>query len=287
MRNTISRASLSIFCLFAILFGLHLSAAGQTKRTPSETVREFYKAMREKRFREAFAMSIYRLTIDGLTDDEFKSLRPHFKDLNDEQFAALRPRYTKLTQQEFDDLRPDFERLAGAIPEKVDLTGEQISADAATVFVRVKDDEKGEQAEPIALILANGQWIIGDKDNQEIVKKAGKEFFFKARIDTHHSEVQDMFQRIALAQVVYSQQHNGQYGDLAALIAGGLVPKDLESTETTGYRFRINVSADKKSWNAAAEPAEYGRTGRLSFFIDASGIRSGDAGGKPLAIKAP
>jgi hypothetical protein len=276
-----------LFSCLAILLGVQISVASQTKRTPSETVREFYKALREKRFREAFALSIYRQSIEGLTDDEFKSLRPLFKDLDDTQFAALRPRYIKLTQQEFDDLRPDFERLAGEIPENLELTGEQISADAATVFVKMKDDDKGEKSEPVALILADGQWIIGDKENQEIVKKAGKEFFFKARIDTHHSEVQNMFQRIALAQVVYSQEHNGQYGDLAALIKRGLVPKDLEGTGTTGYRFRVNVSADKKSWNGAAEPAEYGRTGRLSFFIDGSGIRSGDVGGKPLPIKAP
>jgi len=212
--------------------------------------------MRERRFREAFAISIYKPAIEALT------------------------------QQEFEDLRPDFERLASAIPEKVDLTGEQISGNAATVFVRVKDEDKPEQAEPVSLILLDGQWIVGDLENQEIVKKAGKEFFFKARIDTHHTEVQDMMRRIALAQVVYSQQHNGQFGDLAALIAGGLIPKDLEGTATTGYRFRVNLSADKKSWNAAAEPAEYGRTGKLSFFMDASGVRSGDVAGKPLPLQS-
>ena len=283
--QTMSRILRVTFCGILLLSGIQLSFATQAKRTPSDTVREFYKAMRERRFREAFAMSIYKSTIDGLSDAEFNSLRPLFKDLNDSQFAALRPKYTKLTQQEFDDLKPDFERLATAIPEKVNLTGEQISGDIATVFVKVKEDDKPEQAEPVALILVDGQWIIGDKENHEVVKKAGKEFFFKARIDTHHSEVQDMFQRIALAQVVYSQQHNGQFGDLPALIAGGLVPKDLEGTDTTGYRFRVIVSADKKTWSAAAEPAEYGRSGRLSFFIDGTGIRSGDVGGKPLPVQ--
>jgi hypothetical protein len=267
-----------------LLTVVHFSFASQTRLSPSDTVREFYKAMREGRFREAFALSIYKSTIYGLSDEEFNSMRQLFKELSDTQFAALRPRYTQLSQQEFDDLKPDFERLATAI-EKVELTGEQISGDTATVFIRVKDGEKGEQAEPVSLILVNGQWIIGDKENQGIVKKAGKEFFFKARIDVHHSEVQDMLRRIALAQVVYSQQHNGQFGDLAALIAGGLIPKDLEGTDTTGYRFRVNVSADKKTWSAAAEPAQYGRTGRLSFFMDAGGIRSGDAAGKPLPLQ--
>ena len=127
-----------------------------------------------------------------------------------------------------------------------------------------------------------GMWIIGDKENLEIVKKAGKQFFFNARIDTHHDEVQAMLTRISLAQLFYSQQHNGLFGDLATLITAGLVPKDLEGVESTGYRFHINSVDGGKSWNAAAEPAQYGRTGKLSFYMDAAGVRSGDKAGKPL-----
>ena len=65
-------------------------------RSPSDTVREFYKAMREKRFREAFDMSIYKPAID-----------------------PLKP-------QEFEDLRPDFDKMAATIPEQVSLGGEQV-----------------------------------------------------------------------------------------------------------------------------------------------------------------
>lgn len=195
--------------------------------------------------------------------------------------AAIDP----LSAQEFQDLLPDFERMAVAIPEKVDLTGEQISGENATVFVKVKEPGSEEQAQPMSLIRVDGVWIVGDRENEAIVKKAGKAFFFNARIDTHHAEVQDLFQRITLAQVVYSQQHNGQYGNLAELIAGGLVPKDLEATDSTGYRFQVNKSADGKSWSATAEPAEYGRTGKLSFYLDSSGVRSGDNGGKPLLLR--
>lgn len=229
-----------------------LAQTGQ--RSPSDTVREFYKAMRARKFREAFALSIYRPAVQGLTP------------------------------KEFDDLRSDFERMAAAIPDDVQLNGEQISGDSATVFVKVKDAETGAQPEPVTLIKVNGQWIIGDRENQAIVERAGKDFFFNARIDTHHNEVQEMFKRISLAQLAYSQQHNGQFGDLPALITAGLMPKDLEGTETTGYRFRIIVSPDRKTWTAAAEPAQYGRTGRLSFFMDASGVRSADMAGKPLTL---
>ena len=221
-------------------------------RSPSDTVREFYKAMREKKFRDAFSMTIYKPAID-----------------------PLKP-------QEFEDLRPDFEKMAAVIPEQVNLAGEQISGDMATVFVKVKEGDKPETAEPVTLIQVDGAWIIGDKEDQAIVKKAGKHFFFDARIDTHHDEVQAMLTRISLAQLLYSQQHDGQFADLAKLITAGLLPKDLEGTESTGYRFHVNPFADGKTWNAAAEPAQYGRTGKLSFFMDATGVRSGDTGGKPL-----
>ena len=104
-------------------------------------------------------------------------------------------------------------------------------------------------------------------------------------VNAHQSDVQDMLTRISLAQVVYSQGHNGQYGNTAELIAAGLIPKDLEGIESTGYRFQVVRPVDGKSWYATAEPAEYGRTGLLSFYLDASGVRSGDAGGKPLVVK--
>jgi hypothetical protein len=233
-----------------------VTAAASQAVSPSDTVREFYRLMREKKFREAFALSIYQPAIQGLK------------------------------QAEFDDLRIDFERLAAVIPEKVDISGEQISGETATVFIRVKDEDAKEQPEPVTLIRLDGKWIVGDRDNMEIVKKAGTAFFFNARIDTHHTDVQDMLQRISVTELVYAQQHGGRFGDLAALILAGLVPKDLEGTESTGYRFRVSVSADGKNWTATAEPVQYGRSGRLSFFMDQSGIRSGDVGGKPLSTTA-
>lgn len=224
--------------------------------SPSDTVREFYKQMRAKKFREAFGMSIYK--------------------------PAIEP----LNPQEFEDLRPDFEKIAAAIPEQVDISGEQISTDVATVFVKVKDGEK-EQSEPMTLIRVGNNWIVGDKENQEIVRKAGKDFFFNARINTHHDEVQAMLLRISLAELLYSQQHQGKFGDMATLILAGMLPKDLEGTESTGYRFGVRIAPDAKSWSATAQPAQYGRTGRLSFFMDAAGVRSGDVGGKALPNSAP
>jgi hypothetical protein len=222
-------------------------------------MREFYSLMRQKKFREAFGLSIYRPAIEGLST------------------------------QEYEELRPDFERMAAAvsekIPEKIDISGEQISGDAATVFVKVLDADGKEKVEPGSLIKVDNAWLVGDKESLDQVKKAGKQFFFEARINAHHSDVQDMMTRISLMQVAYSQGHNGQFATMAELVAAGMIPKDIEGPETTGYRFQINRSNDGKSWYATAEPAQYNRTGRLSFYLDASGVRSGDVGGKPLVVK--
>jgi hypothetical protein len=243
-----------------VAIGLISSGVAQTpQRTPTETVREFYKALREKRFKDAFGMSIYKPAIDGLSD------------------------------KEFEELKPDFEKMSLAvterIPAKLDFTGEQISGDTATVFLKVLDADGKEKVEPATLIKMSEGWIVGDRENLDLVKKAGKQFFFEARINAHHNDVQDMMTRISLAQVVYSQSHNGQFGNLTELVTAGLVPKDIEGIESTGYRFQIMKTPDSKAWYSTAEPSQYGKTGRLSFYLDTTGIRSGDNGGKPLVVK--
>jgi hypothetical protein len=249
----------AILLSITLLFGSSSTFIQTPPRTPTETMREFYRLMREKKFREAFGMSIYRPAIEGLS------------------------------AQEFEELRPDFEKMAVAVSEKipatVDITGEQISSDVATVFVRVVDADGKEKIEPASLIKVNNSWVVGDQDSLRMVQQAGKRFFFEARLNAHHSDVQDMLTRISLAQVAYSQGHNGQFGNMAELITAGYIPKDIEGPESTGYRFQVVRSTDGKSWYATAEPAQYGRTGRLSFYLDASGVRSGDAGGKPLTVK--
>lgn len=250
---------MSLIALLITLFTFSAVVPVQAPRTPTETIREFYKMMREKKFREAFGMSIYRPALEGLS------------------------------AQEFEDLRPDFERVAIAItekiPEKTEITGEQISGDMATVFMKVLDADGKEKIEPATLIKVDNVWIVGDRDNLALVQKEGKKFFFEARIHAHHNDVQDMLTRITLAQVAFSQGHDGRFGNIAELIAAGYIPKDIEGTESTGYRFQVIRTADGKTWYATAEPVQHGRTGRLSFYLDASGVRSGDVGGKPLVVK--
>jgi hypothetical protein len=237
--------------------GVEAFAQNTQARTPTETVREFYRLMRERRYTEAFRLTIYTPAIEGLNTEELE------------------------------ELRPDFERMAAAIPEKIDVSGEQTSNDVATVFVKIADSDKTAQAEPVTLMrVAGGAWIVGDRDSQEVVKKAGKRFFFEARIQTHHNEVQTMLQRISLVQLAYASQHNNTYADFPALVTAGLLPKDIEAPESMGYRFHLTLAKDAKSWTAGAEPTRYGRTGRLSFLLDQTGIRSADIGGKPLVLPA-
>jgi hypothetical protein len=254
--NSSRRFFAVLFVCVVVTYCFAPALAQAPQRSPSETVREFYKAMREKRFREAWALSIYQPAVEGLS------------------------------QQEYDDLLSDFEKTALAVTQKVpanlQITNELISGDTAVVMMKVLDADDKEKLEQATLIKTSDGWILGDTGSQAMVKKAGKKFFFNARIDAHHNDVQDMLTRISLAQVVHSQQHGGLFGDMAALISAGLIPKDLETPDSTGYKFRITVSPDRKTWSAAAEPSEYGRSGKLSFYLDAAGVRSADVGGKAL-----
>ena len=247
-------------CLLLLLLTSSVVLAQNPVRSPTETTRQFYQLLREKKFREAFALSTYR--------------------------PAIEP----LTPQEFEDFRPDFEKMAVAIgeriSEKLDVSGEQISGDTATVFLKMLDADGKEKVEPVTLIKVGNQWILGTTTHLAEVQKAGKKYLFEARINAHHDDVQDMLTRISLGQVLYSQNRNGQFGNMAELVGAGVIPKDIETVESTGYRFQVNRSADGKSWYATAEPAQYGRTGRLSFYLDATGVRNGDNGGKPLVVKS-
>ena len=262
-RTRITSCLISIVLLYLSSAGLSTlaqapaaSASSQAAAgTPSDVVRAFYKALRERHFREAFEMSVFKPAIEGLSASEFE------------------------------ELQPDFEKIAAGVPENIELSGEQISGDTATVFIKGVGDEAG-QLEPVTLLREGGAWIVGDKESEAAVRRDGKQFFLKTRIETHHKEVQAMLLRIANAELAYSVQHGGLYADLPALVEAKLVPQDLETTESTGYRFHITVGKDGKSYMAGAEPARYNHTGRLSFYMDQTGLRSKDNGGKPLSASS-
>jgi hypothetical protein len=256
LHTTFSRrpAFLSMILCAAILGGGLSATVAQTQRTPSDVVREFYKAMHEHRFKEAFAVTIYKPAVDNLNPEEME------------------------------DLRPYFEEKATAIPDQVEISGEQISGDIATVFVKVPVNESTPQtiSQPVTLIKSGGAWIIGEEKDQAIVKKAGRRFFLDALIVQQHSDIEELLKRIIAVQVVYAQQHQ-TFGDLAALIGAGLVPKAAGEPKEFGYNFRVTVGKDGKTYLAGAEPTRYGHTGKLSYWMDQTGtIRSVDNGGKPM-----
>lgn len=231
------------------------ASAQNTQRSPADTVREFYKALREHRFKDAWALTIYK------------------------------PAVQDLTVEEMEDLRPGFEEQAAEIPPQVEIMGEEITANIAIVFVKVpeKADTTQVTSKPLTLISSGGVWIIGTEADQAVVKKAGRRYFLDALIDGNHGAMEDLLKRLIAVQIAYSLQHNGSFGDLKALIAATLMPQELENTDSTGYRFHITVAPDGKSYVAGAEPARYGHTGKLSYWMDQTGaIKSADTKGQPM-----
>src|SRR2546425_11851055 len=132
----------SLALLLAFFLASSSSAPTQTQRSPSDVVREFYKAMREHRFKDAWSMTIYKPAIEGLTAEEME------------------------------ELRVEFEEKAAKIPEQVEIMGEQISGNTATGFVKVPITESTPQitSEPVTLINSGGVWIIGSEADQAEVK---------------------------------------------------------------------------------------------------------------------
>jgi hypothetical protein len=76
-------------------------------------------------------------------------------------------------------------------------------------------------------------------------------------------------------------QGNDRYGTIDELISANLLSK--ETVQKYGYRIEVAASGNK--FEATAVPLEYGQTGRMSYFIDESGVlRGGDHGGGPATI---
>src|SRR2546421_11196070 len=110
-----SKSIISIAALALVLSTTSLAARAQTQRSPSDTVREFYKAMREHRFKDAWAVTIYKPAVESLTPVEME------------------------------DLRPDFEDRAAKIPEQLEIVNEQITGNIAVVFIKVPNEADASQ----------------------------------------------------------------------------------------------------------------------------------------------
>jgi len=228
--------------------------------SPADTVRVFYKHLREKRFRDALFLTNLRPAIEGLTDAELK------------------------------ELQVDFEPIARQVPTEIEINGEIVSGAKATVTAKLPDNETDKlELQQIRLRKENNFWVIltVDEAAEKSIVKEGKNYFFALRIETHHAEARQMLDRIAKAEMVFAVQNNGVYAPLAQLVESGLLPSDAASAETTGYNYAIFLSENRKTYTAAATPAVYGKTGKLSFLFEFDGknnprLTAKDNGGKRL-----
>jgi hypothetical protein len=212
-----------------------------TENSPADTVRVFYKSLRENRFREALFLTNLRPAIEGLTDADLA------------------------------DLQLDLATIAQQIPEDIDINGEIISGNYATVTAKLPDNEtKQITLQEIRLRKEGDFWMILTVDEQaeSTIKKEGNQYFFNLRLQTHESEAKAMMERISKAQMVYALQNGGVYGEITALVEKGFLPEDALTADSTGYNYRIFVSSDKKKYYATAEPAVFGKTGKLSFLLE-------------------
>lgn len=229
--------------------------------SPSETVRAFYAKLREGKFREAIFLTNLRPAIEGLTDGELK------------EFAV------------------DFEAVARNVPAEIEINGEIISGDDATVTARLPgEDAEKLELQQIRLRKDGDIWIIlsADDETEKRIKKEGKDYFLALRIETHEAEAKSMLDRIVKAQMVYSLQNKGEFAEFVKLIELGLLPSDVTTSESTGYYYKLNLAGDRKSYNASATPAVYGKSGKVSYLLqlDKDGkpkMKSEDNGGKILA----
>ncbi len=228
--------------------------------SPADTVRAFYQKLREKKFREAIFLTNLRPAVEGLTDTELR------------------------------EFQLDFERIASQIPADVQINGEIVSGNKATVTASLpgEDPEKVE-TQSLELRKDGDIWVILTVPEvaEARIKKEGKNYFYVLRIETHEDEARDMLDRIARAQLAYSVQNGGNFGEINALVGAGLLPEDVKTAESTGYNYSVTLTGDKKVYTASAIPAEYGKSGRLSFVLQSDGrsmpkISSKDNGGKPL-----
>ena len=231
-----------------------------TTGSPADAVRVFYKNLREKRFREAMLMTNLRAGIENLSEAEMQ------------------------------DLSADFEPLAAEVPAELEINGEIITNNQATVTAKMPDEDGKVGLKEIRLRRENDSWVLltADEKEEAAAKRQGKEYFFQLRIETHHSEAQKMMEQIARAQMVSAMQNKGAFSDMPTLVASKMLPDQAAVADAIGYRFNIVLSADKKKYFATAEPSVYGKSGKLSYLLESSAtgekprLKAADKKGMPL-----
>ena len=188
------------------------------------------------------------------------------------------------------EFQVDFEAIAKNVPADVEINGEITSGDSATVTAKLPGDDLDKpEIQELRLRRDNGVWVIltVDEAAEKQIKQEGRNYFYALRIATHHDEAKAMLDRISKAQIAYSTQNQGKFGEMAALIDSGFLPSDVQTPESTGYIYAVTLTDDRTKYSATATPAEYGKSGKISFLVTLNDARSPllsakDTGGKPL-----
>jgi hypothetical protein len=188
------------------------------------------------------------------------------------------------------EFQVDFEVIANKVPAVLTINGEIVSGNKATVTASLPGEDLNKlEAQSLDLRRDGDVWVILTVDElaEARIKKEGKGYFYALKIDTHQDEARDMLDRIARGQLAYSAMNGGNFGSIDQLVTAELLPDDVKTSASTGYNYSVSLSADKQVWTAHATPAEYGKSGKLSFFLTSDGrstprISSKDNGGKPL-----
>ena len=148
-----------------------------TVGSPSETVRDFYKNLRERRFKDAMMLTNLRPAVEGLSDEDMQ------------------------------ELNNDFEPLAALVPADVVIKGEIVTNNLATVTANLPDDETGRlKLTEIKLRQDKAGWLIitADAEAEALAKKEGKNYFFILKMDIHQTEAQIMMERIAKSNTLFN-----------------------------------------------------------------------------------
>lgn len=227
---------------------------------PADIVRIFYGHLRERRFREAIYLTNLRPAIEQLSDNELK------------------------------EFEVDLSAVARHVPSDLIINGEIITGDKATVTAKLPGDDIDKvDLQELNLRKENGNWIIVTVDEaaEKRIKETGKNYLRILRIETHQDEAKEMLNRIAKAQIAYATQNGGKFGDIRSLVGGGLLPNDALSAESTGYTYVVTLTDDAAKYYATATPAEYGKSGLMSFIVKLNDknsplLSSKDTGGKPM-----
>ena len=237
--------------MLVLCLGLVCPVVAQGDESPTAIVKKFYQQLHARKYIEGFRLSVYSPAVETLSPDEVR------------------------------ELEPEFTRIAAGIPENLETSGEQISGEIATVFIKMPGVS---QPQEIPLVKIEGRWRIGDKDTWKLAKREGRDFFFNARIGISENEAVDWLDEIFGAETVYVRAKS-QFATLEELIKLGGVSQQLAES---GYRFEVKVADEGKTFSVTAVPAQYGHTGRRSFYLDQTGVmRAEDRKGQPATASSP